>query len=100
MAEILNQDEINRLFNLINTDDSGEPEEEGVQVEDDGSSQKIYGNNSSRHSYTGLHFNYKSPVIKSHQIIFDPESSCMVPNDKIVVRSLSNYQQYRKFQNE
>ena len=100
MAEILSQGEIDRLFKLINSDEGGESEEETEKSS--GSiviTDKVFSANSTKHYYEPVHFSYKSPVVKSHQILFDPESHSPVPPGKVVVRSLANYNKYYKSDN-
>jgi hypothetical protein len=88
MGEIyMKQSDIDRLLNTIAEEESAEEKDTGNLIDITGA--KIYKRFSGRISpVKGL---YRSPVIKSEDIIYNPEPGKPVSKNKVVVRSLFQF---------
>ncbi|MFC1729090.1 hypothetical protein ACFL6I_02025 [candidate division KSB1 bacterium] len=97
MAAPLNQDEIDALLSSDAFDDEPLPEESGGEPEPAARTK-------SRTKHFGVpvnipfrfKFTYRSPIIKSQDILIDPDPEEVQDSTVVIVRSLSNYAKYRK----
>ncbi|MFC1477293.1 hypothetical protein ACFL6L_02390 [candidate division KSB1 bacterium] len=99
MAAPLSQEEIDALLtdNAIDDDDTSAEETE-VHAEpasgDSRSRNKHFG--ASRPKPFRYHFRYKSPILKSREILLNPGPDSASDQSGVIVRNLNNYAQYRK----
>jgi len=95
MADILSQNEIDDLLNSnlggdLSDSSSSEEGEDIVPVST--GRQKVF--KPPRKDNSGFKFEYRSPVIKREQIIFNPNTPIESSKEKVVVRTLPNYSEY------
>lgn len=88
MGVRLQAEDINRLFDVIK--EGAEPEK---KEERKGSyslaNAKVY--KPRRNPVVKFSKEYISPILKSHQIIIDPQPGTPIAEDKVIVHSLDNY---------
>jgi len=86
---VFEQKDIDKLLDTItSSSDSDESSENNVVIIE----KRIYKEQKKRVSKINMH--YKSPVIKSGSIMFNPESDTYSSEKKVVIRSLNNYVKY------
>jgi len=93
MADSLNQNEIDELLNAnIGLDESGPEPEQFVRE------SKVNSKVFKRKKDTALRFvyQYRSPVIKKENVIYNPSNGMQSSNGKVVVRDLKNYALYHR----
>ena len=88
MAEFEQKDIDKLLDTITSSSDSDESSENNKFTV----KEKIFKEQKKRVSKINMH--YKSPVIKSGSIMFNPESDTHSSEKKVVVRSLNNYVKY------
>ena len=88
MAEFEQKDIDKLLDTITSSSDSDESSENNKFTV----KEKIFKEQKKRVSKINMH--YKSPVIKSGSIMFNPESDTYSSEKKVVVRSLNNYVKY------
>jgi len=76
------------LDTIMSEDDSDESSENNIIIIE----KKIY--KGQKKQASKINMPYKSPVIKSGSILFNPESDTYSSKKRIVVRSLNNYVKY------
>ena len=97
MATPINQDEIDALLGGVETSDNTGLSEMDVDI-DEKPSQKTGA------KYVGIlmkepfrfKFIYRSPILKSGEYVYNPESDVEVDKSTPVVRSISEYTRYRE----
>ena len=91
----IDSEQLDKLMDLALNGDSGEKESESSNNNNDNDKlpvEKVYRKPKKRVS--SFKFPYQSPVIKSSNVIYDPESDISESVNKVVVRSLDNYMEY------
>ena len=88
---VISQSDIDELLNNALDDHEVGGESEGREKVKD---EKVY--RAPRIEAKRLDFPYKSPIIKSRNVVYNPNngSSKYSPSNKVVVRSLDNYIEY------
>lgn len=96
MAELLDQSEIDDLLNSNLGEDLFEQEDEYVS-EKTPRATKIF--KSPKKVEFRFKYNYRSPVIKRNDIIYNPNSKAENNNGKVIVRDLINYAAFLRERN-
>lgn len=88
MGLYLQPEEIDRLFDVIKegADPENKEERKGSYTV---ANTKIY--KSQRQRVVKFSKDYVSPILKSHQIVMNPQPGVPISEDKIIVQSLDNY---------
>ncbi len=102
MAELMSQAEIDELLKSTVGGDSSP--EESAESDDSQESSKV-GKRSKTFSAPKkkelrFHFPYQSPILKSEHYVFNPDPEREPPEDKPVVRTLSNFMEYLRSRNQ
>ena len=85
----IEQKDIDELLNTINSGNNLDETPENNEVIDE---EKVF--RIQKNPILKINIPYKSPVIKSENIIFDPESDINSSEEKTIVWSLNNYMKH------
>lgn len=88
---VISQNEIDELLNnALGAPDEGNDSTNTGKVRDD----KVY--RAPRIEAKRINFPYKSPIVKSRNVIYNPNNGTdkFAVTDKVIVRSLDNYMEY------